>query len=254
MTELTELQVKLAEQLLLSVLNRETFVTYSELASRVSPPIHHRNVGKHIGQVSILCHELGLPLLSAKVINKGTAIAGSGFYPLYQMLGIPTEGKTEEELYYAERKAVRECREWYRLEDYLGLKIGFPRPDDPLLSRYDPFETVDIPQKEGKKKEYYISKYERNPANRRNAIKLHGTRCMACGFDFEAIYGKAGQNIIDVHHVRPLSDVREEITIDPAKDLVCVCSNCHRIIHSKKDGIYSIAEVKSMIAAMKSQK
>ncbi len=253
MTELTELQVKLAEQMLLSVYNREMFVTYSELASRITPPINPRNVGKNIGQVSILCHELDLPLLSAKVINKTTATAGVGYYALYETLGIPTGGKTEEELYYAERKAIRECQEWYRLEDYLGLTIGFPHPDDPMLSRYDPFETVVIPQKEGKKKEYYISKYERNPENRRNAIKLHGTRCMACGFDFEAVYGKAGQNIIDVHHIRPLSDVGEETTINPEIDLVCVCSNCHRIIHSKKNGVYSIEDVKSMIEAMKSK-
>ena len=121
--------------------------------------------------------------------------------------------------------------------------------DGVLISseKTDPLETVVIPQKEGKKKEFYVSKYERNPENRLSAIKIHGTKCMICGFDFEAFYGEAGRNFIEVHHIKPLSDIGEEVTVDPEKDLVCVCSNCHRIIHRKKDGVYSIEEVRGMI-------
>ncbi len=130
MTKLTPVQIKLAEQLLLSVKNHEMNVEYNELASRINPPIHWRQVGKNIGEVSKLCHELGLPLLSAKVVNKNTQKAGDGFFPLYAMLGIPTKGKTEKELFREERDAIRNCKEWYRLEDYLGLHIGFERPDD----------------------------------------------------------------------------------------------------------------------------
>lgn len=130
MTKLTDVQKKLAEQLLLSVKNHEMNVEYNELAARINPPIHWRQVGKNIGEVSKLCHELGLPLLSAKVVNKNTQKAGEGFYPLYAMLGIPTKGKTEKELFREERDAIRNCKEWYKLEDYLGLNIGFDRPDN----------------------------------------------------------------------------------------------------------------------------
>ena len=42
MIKLTELQVKLAEQLLLSVKKNERVITYKELAGRVNPPIHYR--------------------------------------------------------------------------------------------------------------------------------------------------------------------------------------------------------------------
>lgn len=128
MTMLNDTQIKLAEQLLLTIKNKESVLYYSELAERISPPIHHRQIGKHIGQISLLCHELGLPLLSAKVINKSTNVAGEGFYPLYEMLGIPINGRTEKELYDAERKAIRDCTEWYKLEEHVGLKIGLPRP------------------------------------------------------------------------------------------------------------------------------
>lgn len=52
MTQLTEVQRKLAEQLLLSVKNKEMNVEYNELAQRISPPIHWRQVGKNIGEIS----------------------------------------------------------------------------------------------------------------------------------------------------------------------------------------------------------
>ena len=109
------------------------------------------------------------------------------------------------------------------------------------------FQSEVIPQKEGKKKEFYVSKYERNPLNRMNAIKIHGTKCMICGFDFESFYGEAGRNFIEVHHIKPLATLDEEVTIDPEKDLVCVCSNCHRIIHRKRNGVYTLDEVKRML-------
>lgn len=67
MIQLNKIEKKLAEQLLLTIYKKESYVTYKELAKRVNTEIHHRQIGKHIAQISILCHELGLPLLSAKV-------------------------------------------------------------------------------------------------------------------------------------------------------------------------------------------
>ena len=116
--------------MLRAVKNKNLPITYSELASSISPPIHHRNVGRNIGQISILCHELDLPLLSAIVINKHTNIVGEGFYGLLESIGRPTNGKTEKELYKLERKAILECKDWYRLEDHLGFSVGFPHPEE----------------------------------------------------------------------------------------------------------------------------
>jgi len=59
MTELTELQVKLAEQLLLSVLRKEMYVTYSELAERVNPPIPIRShPAKRRQEKRVLCLQI----------------------------------------------------------------------------------------------------------------------------------------------------------------------------------------------------
>lgn len=101
---------------------------------------------------------------------------------------------------------------------------------------------------EGKVIQYYTTKYERSTANRSAAIKIHGTKCMACGFDFEATYGELGKNYIEVHHTKPLFSLEQETTIIPETDLVCLCSNCHRMIHRKRDDILSLAELQSIIA------
>lgn len=47
MKKLTEVQIKLAEQLLLTVKNREMNVEYNELAKRINPPIFYRQVPVH---------------------------------------------------------------------------------------------------------------------------------------------------------------------------------------------------------------
>lgn len=110
----------------------------------------------------------------------------------------------------------------------------------------NPYETV-LTYKEGKKKELYVTKYERNMVNRKKAIEIHGIKCMICGFDFEKVYGEAGRNFIEVHHVKPLCEYDEEVEINPKTDLVCICANCHRIIHRRKDRIYTVEEVKKYI-------
>jgi len=100
---------------------------------------------------------------------------------------------------------------------------------------------------EGKKVAVYTSKYERNLDNRRMAILYHGLRCQVCDFDFEAIYGVRGKNYIEVHHTKPLFNLDKEIVVNPKTDLVCVCANCHRMIHRKRDEILTVDELKDMI-------
>lgn len=105
-----------------------------------------------------------------------------------------------------------------------------------------------VSNSEGKKLAYFTTKYERNSQNRKNAIKLHGTKCMACGFDFQSFYGERGKDFIEVHHTKPLYDLNEEVMVNPETDLVCVCSNCHRIIHRKRDSILTLTELKDIIS------
>ncbi|WHY79034.1 HNH endonuclease [Neobacillus sp. WH10] len=100
---------------------------------------------------------------------------------------------------------------------------------------------------DGTVKEYYGKRYERNPENRKKAIEIHGLSCVACGFNFEEVYGERGKDFIEVHHVKPLSTIGEEVVIDPKEDLVPVCSNCHRIIHRRKDDVLTVKELRELI-------
>lgn len=99
---------------------------------------------------------------------------------------------------------------------------------------------------EGEQEVFFGSKYERNPKARAACLAYHGTSCVVCGIDFEKAYGPEFTGKIEVHHIVPLSQIGEEYIVDPVRDLVPVCPNCHAAIHSKKDGIYTVEEMKRL--------
>ena len=116
----------------------------------------------------------------------------------------------------------------------------------------DPYESTVIKgEKEGRITERYVTKYERNPKNRAAAIRIHGYRCAACGFNFAEVYGELGRDFIEVHHIKPLCSFTEEVTIDPETDLVCLCANCHRMIHRKRGAIMTVEDLKQAMLMKK---
>lgn len=84
---------------------------------------------------------------------------------------------------------------------------------------------------EGAAFETRIDRQERNKVARNACIAIHGYACFGCKRTMESIYGAIGRNLIHVHHIKPLSSHRRTRRVDPAKDLVPVCPNCHAIIH-----------------------
>jgi len=101
---------------------------------------------------------------------------------------------------------------------------------------------------EGRKIQYYTTRYERSQKNRNATIQIHGLSCCVCGFNFEDTYGELGKNYIEVHHNKPLHSNDEEIIPDPESDLDCVCANCHRMMHRKKDRVLSMVELKIIMS------
>ena len=55
--------------------------------------------------------------------------------------------------------------------------------------------------------------------------------------NFEEKYGELGKDYIEVHHIKPISEIDSEYVVDPEKDLIPVCSNCHSMLHRKIDGV-----------------
>jgi len=75
----------------------------------------------------------------------------------------------------------------------------------------------------------------------------HGTACAVCGIDFEKVYGELGKGFIHVHHTVPIHTIGEEYTINPEKDLIPVCPNCHAMLHRGRDAdARSIEELKTL--------
>ncbi len=100
---------------------------------------------------------------------------------------------------------------------------------------------------EGLSNKRYVTTYERNPKYRKQAIAIHGTSCVACGFNFGEFYGEYAEGYIHIHHITPVSQLETPKSIDPEKDLVPLCANCHSVVHRKKATTLSIAEIIELI-------
>lgn len=119
----------------------------------------------------------------------------------------------------------------------------FPHSEQELV------RSTDLPDEfyiEGAQKQMLTNRYERNPKARARCIAVHGSACAVCGFDFGLVFGEEFSGKIEVHHKKPISEIGESYVVDPVNDLVPVCPNCHMMLHSKADGVYTVEELKAM--------
>jgi 5-methylcytosine-specific restriction protein A len=122
-------------------------------------------------------------------------------------------------------------RKWYAVD-------GVPKHTRHRNSGLLP-EEVDRPTSyfEGASKTISVNAYERNRKARRACIKHYGAVCIVCRFNFYEKYGDIGVGYIQVHHLVPLSEVKERYRLNPVRDLRPVCPNCHAMIHSKQPAL-----------------
>ena len=125
---------------------------------------------------------------------------------------------------------IREGQDYGDLVQHYGLlMLGM------ILSLSDiiPLEGDPMGYKEGAEHSVISKKYERNRINRDLCLQNKGYRCSICGFDFEELYGSIGRHFIHVHHIVPVSQIGPDYVINPVKDLIPVCPNCHAMLHRK---------------------
>ena len=101
---------------------------------------------------------------------------------------------------------------------------------------------------EGAVMQVTINKYERNRSARERCIEAHGCRCVVCGIDFGQVYGEVGKGFIHVHHIVPLASIGKSYRLNPEKDLVPVCPNCHAMLHRPVNGkLMSIQQLRAIL-------
>lgn len=128
------------------------------------------------------------------------------------------------------------------------LEIEVPAFEQELQAEMDAAKPEMTELREGKPKTLVLNKYERNQKARAACLAANGTACAVCGIDFGKVYGPEFAGKIEVHHIVPLSSIGEEYIVDPVHDLAPVCPNCHTALHSKKEGVYTVEELKTILA------
>jgi len=75
---------------------------------------------------------------------------------------------------------------------------------------------------------------------------LRDFQCSVCSFNFEQVYGEIGRDFIEAHHTKPVASLEENERVS-VKDLLAVCSNCHRMLH-RRVPVLTVDELKAHLA------
>lgn len=101
-----------------------------------------------------------------------------------------------------------------------------------------------IGEEEGGAFSEVVRKYERSRYNRALCLKYYGFMCRGCGDKLAEKYGPIGTDVIHVHHIVPVSQMGGSYQLNPIKDLIPLCPNCHTIVHRKT----SVLEIETLKA------
>jgi len=142
----------------------------------------------------------------------------------------------------AKRKPVKGIREAHSsgVIEYLSEFVNKPVPGPSYQTKASLTKTMLRKRKrflaqEGKSKQFTLSKRERDPRVRANALAEFGALCKICGFDFAVTYGRFAMNCVEVHHIEGLAGAGKLGVTTSLKDVLVVCPNCHRALHQFKD-------------------
>jgi len=241
---LNKIHYSLAEQLLLLIKQdgKKALITYGDLCERAGNIVLPINCADYLGDLSVICYENDMPLISVMVVNSDKYKPGGGFFKLYYNLtGIPVDD--EYKIFKKELQKVREYKDWGTFAEMLGLSIEFDEnPQAPKVVTEKTYE-------EGKLVLRQHLERERNSKVIKDAKKLFLKSkgklfCEICGFDFEKSYGEIGKGIIEGHHNNPVSEMADG-NKTRIEDIKMVCSNCHRVIHKNMN--LSFEQIKDLV-------
>lgn len=202
---------------------------YEELAKLHPELTHQEKNEKYENSLSKWANRVQfarLHLVQRKLMYRASA----GPNPAHGVWIITEEGRKRAENY---KKTAAQSPEQTRIEGLVNQELLSMALEEVLF--------------EGRRTERLTAYFERNPKLRAAAILHHGQTCKACGFNFKATYGNHGEGYIEVHHLVPVSTLSEETKVDPVTEMIVLCSNCHRMVHRKRESPLSIQQLRQLV-------
>lgn len=198
---------------------RET-LTYKELA--IFAGKHVRVILRSLGYIrDELIIPQKLPLLTAIIVNSKTKLPGDNYLPegksdLTQTKNIKKFEQIKEEVF--------NCNKWASLLEELGVEPYWGDEFDDSIEL-----ELEFPEGRWILKEH-VARERSSKLVKAFKKSLKSFKCQACKFDFEKKYGELGSGFIEAHHIKPIHLMKEGEKVRK-KDMIGLCSNCHRMIH-----------------------
>lgn len=182
-----------------------------------------------------------LPALIRRYIKPDFGCIYDDLYSIEEMLMFSAKLKADEIL-----ASQSGYISWKAIDAYIRFYAEKHGID--LTAVIQPEEEVDRPEEqetfEGRLTEAKVLRRQRNRAARQQCLEASGYTCHVCGFNFEKTYGEIGKNFLEVHHIKPLATYDDEHPI-PQSELVALCSNCHSMVHRKRE-VLDVEDLKKM--------
>lgn len=194
--------------------------------------------------------EKSLPMLIRKHVRHDFECIYDDKYSIEELLSFSAKLKSDDEILagdsgYISSKAIDAYIRFYANKlgvDLSSIQTPDNNPDDNPGTDDEERQMV-----EGRLTEAKILRRQRNRSARLKCLEDSGYTCYVCGFNFEKTYGNIGKNFLEVHHKKPLATYDDEHPI-PQSELVALCSNCHSMVHRKRE-VMDVDELKSIVLA-----
>lgn len=189
--------------------------------------------------------ENNLPALIKQHIRPDFDCIYNDIYSIEELLSMSARIRSDEDILagpygYISSKAIEAYIRFYAQKHNIIL-YAISLPNAPSDQQPDE-EEEEKHRLEGRMTEARVMRRQRNQKARQQCLEASGYKCYICGFNFEETYGEIGKGFLEVHHIKPLATYDDEHPI-PLSELCALCSNCHSMVHRKKE-VLDVEELK----------
>ena len=189
--------------------------------------------------------ENNLPALIKQHIRPDFDCIYNDIYSIEELLSMSARIRSDEDILagpygYISSKAIEAYIRFYAQKHNINL-YAISLPNAPSVQQPDE-EEEEKHRLEGRMTEARVMRRQRNQKARQQCLEASGYKCYICGFNFEETYGEIGKGFLEVHHIKPLATYDDEHPI-PLSELCALCSNCHSMVHRKKE-VLDVEELK----------